>query len=118
MFGYFLPVASSVSIILGKVYTRPTGLASSKPQYWSPLAIHGATTSGVINSSPPTGESSTQQPVRIRRITNSRRHSVTEVEGEIVGMAEYLMLQYTLFDDPIPDPVTLTVEVHRAWSST
>ncbi|PUU72974.1 hypothetical protein B9Z19DRAFT_1069350, partial [Tuber borchii] len=55
-------------------------------------------------------------PGRIRGVTNSRRNTVTGVEGEIVVVAKYLMLQYTLFVDPLPDPVTLTSAVHGVWS--
>ena len=108
--------AARVSIIPGRAYTPPTFPSSSTAQYSSPLGIPSVTTSGVRSSSPPTGELSTPQPGRIRRVTNSRRNTVTGVEGEIVGVAKYLMLQYTLFVDPLPDPVTLTSAVHSAWS--
>ena len=108
--------AARVSIIPGRAYTPPTFPSSSTARYSSPLGIPSVTTSGVRSSSPPTGELSTPQPGRIRRVTNSRRNTVTGVEGEIVGVAKYLMLQYTLFVDPLPDPVTLTSAVHSAWS--
>ncbi|PUU72521.1 hypothetical protein B9Z19DRAFT_1137381, partial [Tuber borchii] len=78
--------------------------------------IPSTTTSGVRSSSPPTSELTTPQPGRIRGVTNSRRNTVTRVEGEIVVVAKYLMLQYTLFVDPLPDPVTLTSAVHGVWS--
>jgi len=38
------------------------------------------------------------------------------MEGEILGVAKDLMLQYTLYLDPLPNPVTLTSEVHSVWS--
>ncbi len=41
---------------------------------------------------------------------------MTGVEGEIVGVAKYLILQYTLFDEPLADPAALTSAVYRIWS--
>lgn len=108
--------AARVSIIPGRAYSPSTFLSSGTARYSSPLGISSTTMSGVRSSSPPTGEPSTPQPGRIRCVTNSRRNTVTGVEGEIVGVAKYLMLQYTLFVDPLPDPVTLMSAVHGAWS--
>jgi len=41
---------------------------------------------------------------------------VTGVEGEILGVAKDLMLQYTLYVNPLLNPVALTSEVHSVWS--
>ena len=47
----------------------------------------------------------------VRHVSNSQRNTVTGVEGEILGVAKDLMLQYTLYDNPLPNPVALTSEV-------
>jgi len=41
---------------------------------------------------------------------------VPGVEGEILGIPKNLMLQYTLYVNPLPNPVALTSEVHSVWS--
>jgi len=41
---------------------------------------------------------------------------VPGVEGEILGVAKDLMLQYTLYVIPLPNPEALTSEVHSVWS--
>jgi len=41
---------------------------------------------------------------------------VTGVEGEILGVAKDLMLQSTLYVNPLLNPVALTSEVHSVWS--
>jgi len=79
--------AARVRIIPGRAYTPPAFPSSSTARYSSPLGI-----------------------------PSTRRNTVTGVEGEIVVVAKYLMLQYTLFVDPLPDPVTLMSAVHGAWS--
>jgi len=38
------------------------------------------------------------------------------MEGEILGVAKDLMLQYTLYVNPLPNPVALTSEVYSVWS--
>jgi len=43
---------------------------------------------------------------------------VTGVEGEILGAAKDLMLQYTLYVKPLLNPLALTSEVHSVWSRT
>ena len=47
--------------------------------------------------------------------TNSRRNTAMGVEGAIVEQAKGLILQYTLFDEPLPGQVALTTQVHRVW---
>jgi len=41
---------------------------------------------------------------------------VTGVEGEILGVAKDLRLQYTLYVNRLLNPVALTSEVHSVWS--
>ena len=41
---------------------------------------------------------------------------MTGVEGEILGVAKNLMLQYTIYINPLPNPVALISEVHSVWS--
>jgi len=36
-------------------------------------------------------------------------------EGAVIARAKGLILQYTLFDEPLPGPVALTPQVHRVW---
>lgn len=107
--------SARVSIIPGRNYTPPTFLSSSVGRYSSPLGIPSST-SGVRSSSPPQGETSTPRSGRVWQGTNSRRNTVTGVEGEIVGVAKTLMIRYTLFVDPLPNAVALTSEVHSIWS--
>ena len=104
--------AACVRIIPGRAYTPPMFPSSSVGRYSSSLNLPSATASGVRSSSPPPGEPSTPRPGRIRRGINSRRNTVTGVEGEIVGVAKYLILQYTLFDEPLADPAAMTSAVY------
>jgi len=41
---------------------------------------------------------------------------VTGVEEEILGGEKDLILQYTLYVNPLPNLVALTSEVHSVWS--
>jgi len=41
---------------------------------------------------------------------------VTGVEGAILGVANDVILQYTLYVKPLQNPVALTSGVHRVWS--
>ena len=52
----------------------------------------------------------------VSHVINSRRNTVTGVVGEILGVAKDLTLQYTLYVNPLPNPVALTSEVHSVWS--
>ena len=52
----------------------------------------------------------------VRHVINLRRNTVTAGEGEILGVAKDLMLQYTLYVKPLPNPLALTSEVHSVWS--
>ena len=38
------------------------------------------------------------------------------MEGEILGLAKDLMLQYTIYVYPLANPVALTSEGHSVWS--
>jgi len=41
---------------------------------------------------------------------------MTGVEGAILRVAKDVMLQYTLYVNPLPNPVALMTEVHSVWS--
>ena len=54
----------------------------------------------------------------VRHVSNSRRNTVTGVEGELLAIAKDLRLPYTLYVNPLPNPVALISEVHSVWSRT
>jgi len=109
--------AAGGRITPGGAYTPPVLPSSSIDRYSSPLATHGATTSGVRSSSP-ASESSTPHSEDIWPGTQSRRNRARGVEAAVVTLAKALILWYTLFVDPLPGPITLTSEVHGAWLKT
>jgi len=82
--------------------------------YSSPLATHSGTGSGV-ESPCPVGELRITSAVRPRAVTDSRRNTVTEAEGTIFEQAMALMLRYTLFDTPLPNPVALSSQIYTVW---
>jgi len=88
------PVAR-VTITPRRPLSPATFPSSSVARYASPLGAPSTTTSGIRSSRPP-GEPSTRGTVSVRPVINSRRTTVTGVEGEIHGVAKDLMLQYTL----------------------
>jgi len=108
--------AARVTITPGRPWFPATFPSSSVARYSSPLGIPSTTTSG-IRSSSPLGEKSTRGTVSVPHVINSRRKTVTGVEGEILGLAKDLMLQYTLYLNPLPNLVALMSEVHSVWSS-
>ena len=63
--------------------------------YSSPLGVPSTTISG-IRSSSLQGEPSTRGTLSVWHVINSRQNTVTGVECEILGIADDLMLQYTL----------------------
>jgi len=101
-------------MIQGSAYTPPTFTSSSVPPYSSPLATPSVTTSGVRSSSPP-GDPRTPQHEHICPGTNSRRNIATGAEAAVITRAKTLILQYTLFINPLPAPATLMSKVHRSW---
>jgi len=107
--------AAHVTITPGRPLSPATFPSSRVAQYSSPLGVPSTTTSGIRSSSPP-GEPSTRGTLSVRHVINSRRNTVTGVQGEILGVAKDLMLQYTLYVKPLPNPVALTSEVHSVWS--
>jgi len=107
--------AARVTITPGRPLSPATFPSSSVARYSSPLGVPSTTTSGIRSSSPP-GEPSTRGTVSVQHVINSARNTVTGVEGEILGVAKDLMLQYTLYVNPLPNPVALTSEVHSVWS--
>jgi len=100
-------------IIRGRAYSAPTFLSSSVG-YSSPLATHSATTSRVRSSSP-VGEPGIPRPGRPGPATDSQRNTVTGAEGTILEPAMALMLRYTLFDNPLLNPVALTSQIYTVW---
>jgi len=104
-----------VTITPGRPLSPATFPSSSVARYSSPLGVPITTTSGIRSSSPP-GEPSTGGTVSVSHVINSRRNTVTGVVGEILGVAKDLTLQYTLYVNPLPNPVALTSEVHSVWS--
>jgi len=82
--------------------------------YSSPLATHSGTTSGVRSSSP-VGEQGIPRPGWPRPATDSRRNTVTGAAGTIFEQAIALMLRYTPFDNPLPNPVALTSQIYTVW---
>jgi len=108
--------AARVTIPPGRPLSPTTFPSSSLARYSSPLGVPSTTMSGIRSSSPP-GEPSTRATLSVRHVINSRRNTVTGMEGEILGVAKDLMLQYTLYVNRLPNPVALTSEVHSVWSS-
>jgi len=107
--------AARVTITPGRPLSPATFPSSSVARYSSPLGVPSTTTSGIRSSSPP-GELSTRGPVSVRHVINSRQNTVIGVAGEILGVAKDLMLQYTLYVNPLLNPVALTSEKHSVWS--
>ena len=106
-----------VRITPGRAFTPPPMFPSSSVGlYSSLLALPSDTATGIRSSSPPFGVSSTPLPGRVPRGINSRRNTVTGIEGEIVDVGKYLMIWYFLFEEPLVDPAALTAAVHRVWS--
>jgi len=103
--------AARVTITRGRVLSPATFPSSSVARYSSPLGVPSTTTSSIRSLSPP-GEPSTRGTVSDRHVINPWRNMVTGVEGEILGVAKNLMLPYTLYVNPLPNPVALTSEVH------
>jgi len=107
--------AAPVTITPGGPLSPTTFPSSNVARYSSPLGVHSRTMSGIWSSCPP-GEPSTRGTVCVQHVINSGRNTVRGVEGEILGVAMDLMLQYTLYVNPLPNPVALTSEVHGVWS--
>ena len=107
--------AARVTITPGRPLSPARFPSSSVARYSSPLGVPSTTTSCIRSSSPP-GEQSTRGTVSVRHVINSRQNTVTGMEGEILGLTKDLMLPYTLYVNPLPNPVVLTSEVHSVWS--
>ena len=108
--------AARVTITRGRVLSPATFPSSSVARYSSPLGVSSTTTSGMRSASLP-GEPSTRGTVSVWHVINLRRNTVTGAEGEILGIAKDLMLQFTLYVNPLGNAVALTSEVHSVWSS-
>jgi len=109
--------AAHVTITPGRPFSPATFPSSSVARYSSPLGVLSTTRSGIRSSSPP-GEPSTRGTVPVRHVIDSRRNTVTGVQGEILGVVKDLILQYTLYVNPLANPVAFTSEVHSVWSRT
>jgi len=64
-----------------------------------------------IRSSSPSGEPSLRRTSCVQHVVNSWENTVTGVEGVILAVAKNLMLQYTLYVNPLLNPLALTSEV-------
>ena len=100
-------------IIRVRPYSPPTFPSSSVGQYSSPLGIRSATASGVRSLSPVEDPDTPRHG--IWPAIESRRNTVTGPERAILERAMTLMLRCTLFDDPLPNAVTLTSQVYILW---
>ena len=100
-------------VIRGRPYSPPTFPSSSVGQYSSPLGIHSAIASGVRSWSP-VGDTDTTRH-GIWPAIELRRNMVTGAVRAILEWAMTLMLRCTLFDDPLPNAVTLTSQVYILW---
>jgi len=107
--------AARLTITPSRPWSPATFPSSSVARYSSPLGVPSTTTSGIRSLSPP-GEPSTRGTVSVRHVINSQRNTLTGVDGEILGIAKDLMLQYTLYLNPLPNLVALTSVVHSVWS--
>jgi len=90
----------------GRAYTPPVLRSSSVARCSSSRATHSATTSGVTSSSP-AGESSTRHSEDISPGNQSQRNTARGVEVAVVTRAKAHIFWYTVFVDPLPDPITL-----------
>ena len=100
-------------VISGRAYSPPTFPSSRVGQCSSPLGIRTAIASGVRSSSP-VGDPDTPRH-GIGPVIESRRNTVTGPERPILERPMTLMLRCTLFDDPLPNAVTLTSQVYMLW---
>jgi len=87
--------AARVTITPGRPLSPATFPSSRGARYASPLGVLSTTMSGIRSSSPP-GQPSTRGTESVRHVINSRRNTVTGVEGHTLGLAKDLMLQYPL----------------------
>ena len=100
-------------VIRGRPYSPPMFPSSSVGQYSSSLGIRSAIASGVSCSSP-VGDPDTPRH-GIWPAIESRRNMVRGPERAILVRSMTQMLRCTLFDDPLPNAVTLTSKVYILW---
>ena len=101
-------LAARVTITRNRAFSPVTFLSSSIARYSFSVDVH-STMTGIRSSSLPV-------LVCFQQVSNSRRNTVTGVEGQILGVAKTLMLQYSLLVHPLPNVVALTYGVHSIWS--
>jgi len=100
-------------MIRGRAYTLPT-ILSSCVTYWSLLATHSSTTSGVRSLSL-VGEQGIHRLELSSPPTDSRPNTVTRAEATILDQVMALILSYTLVDNPLPNLVAFTSQIYRVW---
>ena len=87
--------------------------SSITEQYLPQLTTHSTTTPGGSNTSP-----ISELGTHIKSPLDSRRNTMIEAEGAILGKAMAPMLRYTFFDDSVWNSVALTSGVYTVWSKT
>ena len=111
---YLMPVSIVLvaykRIIRGRPYSILTFPLSSIGQYSSLLGIRSAVASG-IRSMPPVGDPDTPQ-YGIRLAIELRQNTVIWPVRAILVPAMTLMLRCTLFDNQLPNAVTLTSQLY------
>lgn len=99
----------------GRVYSPPTLPSSSGPSFSSPLHSRSVPTSDIRSSSPASGPSTPRHGNALG--INSRRNLVAGAERAILELAKSLIVEYTIFEDPLPNVVTLTAQVMKVWDA-
>ena len=85
-------------------------------RYSFSLGDHNTLTESVIRGSSPLSERSPSGRATVPQGINSPQNTVTGIEGAILSIAKTLIFRYTLFVDPLPNRIALTVEVYRVWN--
>jgi hypothetical protein len=89
-------------IIRRRAYSPPMFPSSSEVRLSSPLdSRHGPASGTPIYSPAP----------------HSRRNDLMGSERAILEHAKTLILRYTLFEQPLPNVVALTAQVHKVWDA-
>ena len=101
-----LTPAARGAITAGRVWSPATFPSSSVARYSSPLGVSSTIMSG-IRSSSLSGEPSPRRTLCVRHVVNSWQNTVTGGEGEILAVAKNLILQDTLYVNPLLNPLGL-----------
>jgi hypothetical protein len=89
-------------IIRSRAYSPPMFPSTSDARLSSPPGSLYGPASGTLISSP---------------APHSRRNMVMGTERPVLEHAKTLILRYTLFEQPLPNVVALTAQVHKVWDS-